>query len=62
MTKFWLVTKAGPTSTVADILFHTDIAGLELQFKGGLTADEIVGLFEDARVATPIALAELRKA
>lgn len=34
--RFWVVTDASPVSELGDILFETDLGGLERQFKGGL--------------------------
>ena len=45
--KFWLVLDPTPLSTLADILFETTLRGLELQFKGGLTAAENPMIFTD---------------
>ena len=60
-SKFVVVTKPWRYSTIADICFITDLAGLELQFKGGLTAANIVGLYSllsDATAAAETLIAE----
>ncbi len=54
---FWVVTDPiGPQSTLPDVCFETDLAGLRLQFAGGLSMDQRPTLFttqeeaqEDAR-------------
>ena len=43
--RFYVVTKPRRLSVKIDILFETDLPGLELQFKGGLTAEEIHGIY-----------------
>jgi hypothetical protein len=43
--KFWVVTKPNRTSGLIDILFESDIKGMDRQFKGGLTTKEIVGIY-----------------
>ncbi len=45
--KLWMVTDPTPESEEADILFETSLAGLERQFKGGLTATQNPTLFTD---------------
>lgn len=39
-TPIWVVTDAGPDSTIADICFQTTLDGLRLQFAGGLSMDD----------------------
>ncbi len=46
-TRFWIVTKATKFSTLADICFQVDIEDLEKQFKGGLKAENVVGMYLD---------------
>lgn len=43
--KFWVVTKPTKRSTLVDILFSADMKRMELQFKGGLSGSEIIGIF-----------------
>ena len=57
----WIVTKATPDSTLADILFQADWHRLALQFAGGLSPDEIVGWFDDGSEAKQIALQEMAR-
>lgn len=38
-TPIWVVTDPGPHSTIPDICFETTLAGLRLQFVGGLTME-----------------------
>jgi len=45
--KFWVVTDPTSASTLVDILFETTLAGLERQFKGGLTIAENPTIFTD---------------
>ena len=44
---FWVVTDPTADSTLDDILFETTLAGLERQFKGGLTMDTNPTIFTD---------------
>ncbi len=45
-TPFWVVTDPlGPHSTLPDVCFETDLAGLRLQFVGGLSMDQRPALF-----------------
>ena len=46
-TRFWIVTQATKLSTLADICFQVDIEDLEKQFKGGLKAENVVGMYLD---------------
>ena len=45
--RFWVVTDPTPESEEADIVFETDLVGLERQFRGGLTAAHHPALFTD---------------
>ena len=45
--KLWIVTKPTPDSELSDILFETDMEGLERQFRGGLTPEEIFAVYID---------------
>ena|SRR3990167_1087110 len=47
ITKLWFITKPSGVSTLADICFETDAVGLALQFRGGLEASDIVGMFDN---------------
>lgn len=47
ITRFWIVTQATKFSTLADICFQVDIEDLEKQFKGGLKAENVVGMWLD---------------
>ena len=52
--KIWVVTKPRPESVIEDICFGTDIKGLRFQFLGGLTEEEILGIYttqEEAKEA-----------
>ena len=44
---FWVVTDPTRVSTLVDILFETTLAGLERQFRGGLTIAENPTIFTD---------------
>lgn len=46
---FWVVTKPTPSSTLADIAFETDPAGLARQFAGGLRPEEVHALYAGPR-------------
>lgn len=47
-TPIWVVSDPGPHSTLPDICHETDLAGLALQFRGGLDPDgQNVALFTD---------------
>ena len=61
INKFWIATKPTPDSELGDICFETDIKGLEFQFKGGLTAAEIEGVYTEkweARMLAEILMQE----
>jgi len=45
ITTFWVVTRPGPDSVLADICFETDAKGLARQFRGGLSEDDIHALY-----------------
>ena len=45
--KFWVVTKPGLVSELADVCFETDAKGLALQFRGGLEPEEIHAIYTD---------------
>ena len=49
--RFWLVTNPTPESEESDILYETTLAGLERQFRGGLTAAENPTIFTDEGAA-----------
>jgi hypothetical protein len=55
-SEFWFVTKVPHSATspvIEDIVFKCTIPELELQFKGGLKRDEIIGIYdnEDAAIS-----------
>jgi len=52
---FWVVTRPEKGSVIEDILFESDMARMELQFKGGLKASEIYGVYGKEAEATKIA-------
>jgi hypothetical protein len=45
--EFWVVTRPTPASVLEDILFQCTFGGLMRQALGGLTEDEIVGVYAD---------------
>jgi len=45
--EFWIVTKPSPLSTMEDVCFSCSFQRLMLQARGGLSEDEIVGVFAD---------------
>lgn len=48
---FWMVVDPTRDSVMADICFQTTLLGLELQFKGGLTAAQNTTMFTDEHEA-----------
>jgi hypothetical protein len=58
----WIVTRARPISTLADICFQVTPREFALQIRGGLDPDEIIGWFDHASEANQIALQELYRA
>ena len=47
--EFWVVTKAfSPDWTLIDVLFKSDVCGMQNQFLGGLLKTDILGLFDIA--------------
>jgi hypothetical protein len=61
MKTIWIVTKPTPLSTEADICFECTPHQLDLQFKGGLTSDEIYGWYAHEADARPLAKALLHE-
>lgn len=55
LDKIWIVTNPTPKSEIADILFSATMAELELQFRGGLGAKDIVAVFTDECSARALA-------
>lgn len=56
LTRVWIVTKPTPHSTLADILFETDLGhGLDAQYRGGLDPDTIHGFYDFKRHAKMVA-------
>lgn len=53
--EFWVVTKPSTHSEFGDIIFTTDLPGLQRQFKGGLDAENIIGIYSDKDEAISIA-------
>ena len=45
--KFWVVVDPTPDSELGDVCFETTLHGLELQFRGGLSAAQNPTLFTD---------------
>jgi len=62
ITRFWIVTEATKFSTLADICFQVDIEDLEKQFKGGLKAENVVGMWLDQSPAEEKALLLIHRA
>lgn len=60
-TKFWVVTIPTKESTLQDICFECDLKGLALQFKGGLSPDDIIGMYPSKENARYVANNELNK-
>ena len=57
--KIWAVVDPTPQSELADVLFQTSLRDLELQFKGGLSAEKNPTLFTDRAEAQAEAQARL---
>jgi len=57
----YVVTIPRHNSVLVDICFETNLHGLELQFKGGLTAGEIHGIYTDRHAAVTAAEVLLQK-
>lgn len=55
INKFWIVTKPTKYSVLDDILFQSDIKGMQNQFLGGLKKAEIVGTYQYKAEAEKIA-------
>lgn len=62
VNKFWVVTKPSKKSELIDILLHADMKKMELQFKGGLSGKEIIGIFTTKNEAEKVAKMALLKA
>jgi len=62
LTHIWIVTKASPSSVMADILFQANLYDLYLQYRGGLDPHNIVAFYDDRASAEKQARDELRKA
>lgn len=56
---FWVVTKPSDVSELCDILFKRTVAEIGLQFKGGLNAEDFLGVFTDEDRARVFALKQL---
>ena len=61
VSKFWVVTKPTKQSVLIDILFNADMKRMELQFKGGLSNKEIIGIFTTRNEAEKVAKMALLK-
>jgi len=62
VSNFWVEIKPTKKSELIDILFHADMKRMELQFKGGLTGKEIIGIFTTKNEAEKVAKMALLKA
>ncbi len=62
VNKFWVVSKPSKKSELIDILLHADMKKMELQFKGGLSGKEIIGIFTTKNEAEKVAKMALLKA
>ena len=62
VSKFWGVTKPSKKSELVDILFNANMKRMEIQFKGGLTGNEIIGIFTTKNEAQKVAKLALLKA
>lgn len=57
--EFWVVTAPTGQSELIDILFKRTVPGIGLQFKGGLNAEDIIGVFTDEARAREFAIRQL---
>ena len=57
--KFWVVTAASEHSELNDILFKHTVPSIGVSFKGGLRAENILGVFKDEGRAREFALKQL---
>lgn len=57
----WIVTRPTKESVLADILFECDIDKLQKQFAGGLTANEILGIYVKPKEAEAVAMEALQE-
>ena len=58
---FWVVTKPTEFCEFMDVCFKSDFLRLQAQFKGGLTFEEIEGIYTEEAEATKSAKALIRK-
>lgn len=56
---FWVVTKPSDVSELADILFNRTVPEIGLLFKGGLNAEDFLGVFTDEGRAREFAFKQL---
>lgn len=64
LTRLWLVVKPTKSSTLNDICFSVTAHEMELQFKGGLKAAEIDGMYtghDEAEQRARFLLAQVKK-
>jgi len=50
----WIVTRPTQVSTLADIVFQTSVPLLANQFRGGLSADDIMGVYLNEQEARAV--------
>lgn len=60
--KFWVVTKPTRRSTLVDILLYAEMKRMDLQFTGGLSGSEIIGIFKKRIEAEKVAKMALLQA
>ncbi len=58
--KFWVVVMPRPISTLIDILFESDVEGMTLQYRGGLSPHDVVGFYRNKKTAEKKAKALLK--
>ena len=49
---FWVVTNPTKDSTLADVVFETDLSGMMKQIGGGLRERDIARIYKNKRIAT----------
>jgi len=59
--KFYVVTKATPESTLADVVFNCNILGMMNMVRGELKEEKIVGFYKNINEAMEVGREELRK-
>lgn len=59
--KFYVVTKPYPNDVLEDIFFAADWRSIVLHFRGGLSSDDIIGVYADRSEALNVAKSALHR-